>query len=147
MTADDVTFGLALIGYALLAAQFARVHPSREMRMHAIITACVVAAHVACVWGLRFEWSLTRMLDKSLSGFVIFHTALLLILVAPLVRGKLCVRVTTAAFALVTAGALPAPFRYPELSLLLWPLVAIAVTAIGYAIATNQRSPKRTMTE
>jgi hypothetical protein len=142
MTADDVTFGLALIGYALLAIQFARVHAKRETRGLAIVTATVVTAHVACIWGLRFDWSLTLMLDKSLPGFAIFHTALLLILMAPLLRGKLCVLVTTAAFGLVTAGALPAPFRYPELSLLLLPLVAIAATAIGHVVVTKRRSPR-----
>jgi hypothetical protein len=139
MTANDVTFGLALIGYVLLAIQLVRVHAKRETRGLAITTATVVTAHVACVWGLRFEWSLTRMLDKSLPGFVLFHTALLLILIAPMLRGKHCVRITTAAFLLVTAGALPAPFRYPELSLLLWPLVVIATTATSFVIATHRR--------
>lgn len=142
MTSDDVTFGLALIGYALLATQFVRVHAKHETRRLAIVTATVVTAHVACIWGLRFDWSLTHMLDKSLPGFVIFHTALLLILIAPLLRRKPRVRVTTAAFVLVTAGALPAPFRYPELSLMLLPLVAIAATAIGYVVITKRRSPK-----
>lgn len=144
MTTDDITFGLALIGYALLATQLVRVHANRETRGLAITTAIVVTAHVACVWGLRFEWSLTRMLDKSLPGFVIFHAALLLILIAPRLRGKHCVRVTTAAFILVTAGAIPAPLRYPELSLLLWPLLAIAATATSFVIATHRRRPKPT---
>tara|TARA_R110002094_G_scaffold101533_4_gene101487 strand:- start:539 stop:964 length:426 start_codon:yes stop_codon:yes gene_type:complete len=139
MTADDVTFGLALIGYALLAVQFVCAHTKREARVLAIVTATVVVAHVACVWGLRFDWSLSAMLDKSLPGFVIFHSALLLILLAPAVRGANRAWVTTAAFALVTAGALPAPFRYPELSLLLLPLVAIAATAVGWVIVSKQR--------
>ena len=78
------------------------------------------------------------MLDKSLPGFVIFHSALLLTLLAPAVRGAKRTWITTAAFMLVTAGALPAPFRYPELSLLLLPLVAIAATTIGYVIISKR---------
>ena len=34
--------------------------------------------------GDRFEWSFRRMLDKSLPGFLIFHTALVLIVAAAL---------------------------------------------------------------
>ena len=138
MTANDVTFGLALIGYALLAVQFVRVHQQRTPSKLAVMTAAIVTAHVACVWGLRFDWSLTAMLDKSLPGFVIFHTALLLIVVAPFMRGRRLVWITSAAFALVTAGALPAPFRYPELSLLMLPLFGIAATAIVCAIAARR---------
>lgn len=139
MNADDVTFGLALVGYGLLAADFARLHAGRTGRRLAWATAAVVLAHVVCVWSLRFEWSLTRMLEKSLPGFVLFHTALALILVAPALRGKPRVLVTSIAFALVTAGALPAPFRYPELSLLFLPLFAIAVSAVGYVIVARRR--------
>lgn len=133
MTADDVTFGLALLGYALLAWQFVATHRGHVSLRLSMATATVVATHVACVWGLRFDWSVARMIDKSLPGFVIFHSALLLALSAPLANGTRHRWLTTGAFALVTAGALPAPFRYPELSLLTLPLFAIAVAAaIGF---------------
>ena len=137
MTANDWTFGLALIGYAMLGVDFVRQHARQATGWLSAATALVVVAHVVCVWALRFDWSLTRMLEKSLAGFLIFHTALLLIVAAPLMQKRR--RLTTSlAFALVTAGALPAPFRYPELSLLLLPVLAIALASIVFAVRGSQ---------
>lgn len=140
MTANDWTFGLALIGYALLGADFARQHAMRASRWLSAATAVIVTAHVLCVWGLRFDWRLTDMLEKSLAGFLIFHSAFLLIVITPFVQ-RTRRFVSSLAFALVTAGALPAPFRYPELSLLALPIAAIALVCGGCAIASYRRRP------
>lgn len=139
MTGDDITFGLALIGYALLSADFARQHGGRSNTGLSATTAIVVTAHVLCIWGLRFDWSLSQMWHKSAAGFVIFHAALGLILAIPFLRVRRRL-ITNGAFALVSAGALPAPFRYPELSLLALPLFAIAGMSLGCAIAAMRRS-------
>lgn len=137
MTADDVTFGLALIGYALLSADFARQHTGRSSTPHSVATATVVTAHVLCVWGLRFDWSVAQMWQKSVAGFLLFHSALLLIVAIPALRDRRR-PATNAAFALVTAGALPAPFRYPELSLSALPLFAIAALSLGCVIRARR---------
>lgn len=142
MTANDWTFGLALIGYALLGADFARQHARRASGWLSAATVVVVVAHVLCVWGLRFDWSPTRMLEKSLPGILIFHSALLLIVFAPLSHKRRRLA-TSVAFALVTAGALPAPFRYPELSVLLLPVVAIALVSICCAVAGARAAGRR----
>jgi len=141
MTGDDITFGLALIGYALLGADFARQHSGRSTTWLSALTAIVVGTHVLCVWGLRFDWSLTQMWHKSAAGFVIFHSALCLVLAIPFLRARRRL-VTSGAFALVSAGALPAPFRYPELSLLALPLLAVAGISLGCAITAMRRSTK-----
>lgn len=137
MTSDDLTFGLAVVGYALLAADFALEHRGRPLRGVGWSALGVVSAHVVCVWALRFHWSLQRMLDKSLAGFLLFHGALLLIVAARLAEGTRRRAITSAAFVLVTAGAVPAPLRYPELSLLTLPVFAIASIAIALAFAAH----------
>jgi hypothetical protein len=141
MTADDCTFGLAIVGYGLLATDFARLWRGRNSRALPWLTAAVVLAHVACVWALRFDWSLHRMLDKGIIGFVLFHCALVLVLLAPLLGGKGRRRTVTGAFVLVSAGALPAPFRYPELGLLALPLLAVFVAAMLHVVAGRPRLP------
>ena len=82
MPHDELTFGLALAGYALLAGDAAARSRGRRWRALTLATAVVVAAHVACVWGLRFDWSLDRMLAKGWAGFVLFHSALAAVLAA-----------------------------------------------------------------
>lgn len=139
MTSDDLTFGLAIVGYALLAADFALEHRSGSHRSLGWLTLLVVFAHVVCVWAFRFEWSLQRMLDKSLAGFLLFHGALLAIVAARFSAGTRRRAITTGAFALVTAGAVPAPLRYPELSLLTLPVFAIAVGGIAVAVQGARR--------
>ena len=64
---------------------------------------------------------------------------LLLIVLAPLLDSWRRMT-TTMAFLLVTAGAVPAPFRYPELSLLQLPILAIAAASISCAVAAQRRT-------
>jgi hypothetical protein len=139
---DLVTFGLAYLGYVLLCIRVvARAH-GRASRLLALATALVVAAHVACVWTFRFDWSLTRALDKSVAGFVVFHTALLLVLIASLADGRAADRALFAAFAVVSCGALPAPFRYEEIRLLALPMLA-AFTTTALLLARCWRRRRR----
>ena len=139
MTADDWTFGLAVLGYGLLGADLACQHAQRPNRALSAAVASVVGVHVALVWHFRFDWSLSTMLEKSLLGALLFHSALLLIVLAPLLDSWRRMT-TTMAFLLVTAGAVPAPFRYPELSLLQLPILAIAATSISCAVAAKRRT-------
>ena len=83
MTADDWTFGLAVIGYGLLGADLACQHAQRPNRALSAAVASVVGVHVALVWHFRFDWSLSTMLEKSLLGALLFHSALLLIVLEP----------------------------------------------------------------
>jgi hypothetical protein len=131
---DDVTFGLALVGFAMLAADASRRFGGARSAALTVTTAAVVAAHVLCVWAFRFDWSLAAMLEKSLAAFVLFHGALLLLLLAAVAREPWRTRGVLAAFAIVCLGAVPAPFRYPELALLRLPVLAIPIAAAVCAL-------------
>ncbi len=142
MPHDEVTFGLALIGFALLAldaAQRLRAHRSASLTR---VTAVVVVSHVACVWAFRFGGSLAAMLDKGVPAFLVFHGALAFLLIATFVREPWRTRAVVFAFVVVCCGAVPAPFRYPELALLRLPVLAIAIAAIAFA-ASGRRAPRR----
>jgi hypothetical protein len=124
---DLVTFGLAYLGYLLLCFTVVRRARGGGGRLPAFATAIVVLAHVSCVWAWRFEGSLRQALDKSIPGFVVFHSALLLILLGTILPSRWSTRSLVLAFAVVSAGALPAPFRYDEIRILAVPMFAAFV--------------------
>ena len=139
--ADSITFGLAFTGYALLAAD-----ASRRVRGQCSVTltrlcAAVVVAHVLCVWALRFDWSFVAMFDKSPFAFVLFHTALLGIILASLLAEPSRSRLVIGSFAIVCLGAIPAPFRYDEIAVLQIPVLATALAAAWYAWWPHRTQP------
>lgn len=143
MGLDHLTFGLAFAGYLLLAADTLLRVAGREHRTLTVVLALVVAAHVACVWGLRFEWQVERAVDGRLAGFVLFHGALLLIAVAPLTRGRAALGLLAAAFAIVSIGAIGAAFKYDVVAALQIPLLIACAATIASAawLARRRRRP------
>lgn len=129
-TRTAITFGLAYLGYALLCVDVVRRAVGHRGRAWTFVLSAVVTAHVACIWIWRFDASLQRALDKNLAGFVIFHTALLLVLAGSVLRATWSRRVLVAAFVVVSSGALPAPFRYDEIRILAIPMFALFVPTV-----------------
>jgi hypothetical protein len=140
MDQNAVTFGLAGAGYILLAKDTALRLAGRPWPALGVLTALIVLVHVALVWAFRFEWSFTKAWEKSPPAFLIFHSALLLILLAPLAAPPARDRLTWIAFAIVSAGALPAPFRYPELQLLAIPLLAAFIAVVTVFLVVRRRN-------
>ncbi len=132
---DLIVFGLAFLAYMLLACnvvaqawQF-RAGPAhawrRLIRGLAIAVGLLAGAHVALVWGLRFGWSPAAAVEKGWAGFVIFHTALTVIVAAALCRAPWSGRLTLLAFPIVTSGAVGAAFKYDYVAVYRWPLVGV----------------------
>lgn len=132
---DWITFGLAFLGYAALAADAVRRAAGARSPGPTRLAAAIVLAHVLCVWAFRFDWSLQAMLAKGLGAFALFHGAFAAILAAVLVREPWRSRLVLAAFAVVSLGAVPAPFRYDEIAVLRLPMLA----AFGAALAAMVR--------
>lgn len=130
MANDALTFGLSLAAFALLALDASRrSHRRRSARLTRLAFA-VATAHIACVWAFRFGWSAAAMWQKSPFAFLLFHGAAITLGIATVVREPGRTRCVLAAFAIVCAGAVPAPFRYPEIQWLRAPVVAIFVAAV-----------------
>lgn len=134
MPHDATTFGLALVAFALLATDAARRWRGARSTALTRTTALVVAAHVGCVWTFRFDLSFAAMWQKNPFAFVLFHGALLLIVASAFVSEPARDRLVWGAFAVVCMGALPAPFRYPEIAVLQIPVLAVFVAAIAWAL-------------
>ena len=139
--ADTITFGLAFTGYALLAADASRRVRGQCSAALTNLCALVIVAHVVCVWALRFDWSFRAMFDKSPFAFVLFHAALLSILLAALLAEPVRSRLVITSFAIVSLGAIPAPFRYDEIAVLQIPVLATALAAAWYAWWPRQARP------
>ncbi len=130
---DAITFGLAWLGYALLASDFARRARGRRDARVSALTALVAIVHVACVYVFRFDGSVLAAWQKSAAGFVIFHSALLTIVLAPMVFEPWRTRMVFVSFGVVSFGGLGAPFRYPELGVLAIPLFTVFGVALVFA--------------
>ena len=128
---DALTFGLSLAAFALLALDASRRWHRRRSALLTRLVFAVAAAHIVCVWAFRFGWSAAEMWQKSAFAFLLFHGAAVVLGVANVVREPRRTVCVLAAFAIVCAGALPAPFRYPEIAWLRAPVVAILVAAVA----------------
>ncbi len=126
MSLLDLTFLLAVAGYAGLAAAVVMAGAGRPPVRLWRATSVVIVLHVTLVWAVRYEWSLAEATRNGPAGFLIFHGALALIVVSHAVRPGVAGRLIAVAFAIVTLGALGAVFRYAEVAVYRIPVILIA---------------------
>ena len=100
-----------------------------------IPVALIVFAHVLLVWHFRYEWEIAQATRNGYAGFVIFHTALLGILSAPLVGSRLARRLVAFSFCVAAMGASGAVLRYEEVAIYRLPVLVFdlaGLTALAY---------------
>jgi hypothetical protein len=107
-----LTFFLAMLAYAGLAATVVWSAWGRVPRLLMTGTAALVATHVFLVWAFRYEWQFAWATRNGYLGFLVFHTAVLLILFSAFVQPGWAVPLLRLAFLAVTVGATGAVFRY-----------------------------------
>lgn len=109
---EQITFGLAFIGYAgLTATAVIAAHGRLPMRFWRA-TAVVVVVHVLLVWLVRYEWQFAEATRNGYAGFLLFHGALAMIVASVLTAERSARVLVWTAFAVVSAGAVGAVFRY-----------------------------------
>ena len=81
-----ITFLLAITGYVGLTTVVVLTlrgqHPTALWRAIALI----ILVHVLMVWIYRYDWQFDLAVRNGYTGFVIFHTALALILISTFVN-------------------------------------------------------------
>jgi hypothetical protein len=138
---EQVTFLLAVIGYAGLAAATVaaargRLHPGFWRSV-----AAVIVLHVLLVWGVRYDWQFAQAVRNGYAGFVIFHAALAMICGSLAAPDPLARRLIVTAFAIVSAGAIGAVFRYDVVAIY---RVPVLIAALGGTVGLIwARRPKR----
>jgi hypothetical protein len=141
---EATVFLLAFLGYAALAACAVGWAVGRLPRALTVATAAVVAVHVGGVWTVRYAGSVERALANGAGPFLVFHAALALVLAAAMAPARWSGRCAAAAFPIVTAGALGAAFRRPEVAGYRWPLVAVAMLAFALGAVAWRRAGRAT---
>ncbi len=112
-----ICFLLAVIGYVGLTTAVVftlRGQPPMVLRR---AVALVVVVHVLMVWVYRYDWQLDLAVRNGYAGFVIFHTALVLILISAFPKRHVAQKLVHISFVIVTMGATGASFRYDEVSM------------------------------
>lgn len=151
-----ITFGLAMVAYTLLQIVLGAILQPTEgwgrfAQRHAAWTWALwvfAVAHAACVWTFRFDWDFGFAIDKGIPVFLAFHGALLLMTALAVTAhrdiGPRKAAILLAWF-LVASSAVVAPFKYPELSGLKGPVIALTVLGVAIVVAwwrRRQRLPK-----
>ena len=135
MYIESITFLAAITGYVGLTANMVLVAANRHRRYHMVPVALIVFAHVLLVWHFRYEWEIAQATRNGYAGFVIFHTALLGILCAPLVGNRLARRLVAFSFFVAAMGASGAVLRYDEVAIYRLPVLVcdlVGLAALAY---------------
>jgi hypothetical protein len=98
---------------------------------------------VLLVWAYRYDGQLARATRNGYAGFVIFHTALLLVVASALARGRVATALVQGAFGIVTVGALGAVFRYEEVSAYRIPVILCGLAGVVGLLAACLRRRAR----
>jgi hypothetical protein len=122
-----ITFLLAIIGYVgltiTLLFSFKRKVPAIFWR----IVAVIIIAHVIMVWAYRYNWQFSLAIRNGYTGLIIFHSALLMILISAFVKENITKILIQISFIVVTIGAVGAVFRYEIVEIYMIPVLLCAI--------------------
>lgn len=141
-TIEFVTFLLAIIGYIGLGFNLLTIVRSRLKKPYMAATAIVILVHVFLVWAFRYGWAFSQATRNGYVGFLLFHSALLCIIIAVFAGTEIAGKLVIAAFPIVSAGAIGATFRYDVVAMYRIPVLiiaAIGITALGKAYYDKRR--------
>lgn len=121
-----LTFVLAILGYLGLTAVMLRSlwYPVPK-RWWSVVVA-VIFTHVVMVWMFRYDWQFELAVRNGYVGFVLFHTALLIMVGSSFVSERLMRVGIIIGFCVVSLGASGAVFRYEVVELYRIPVLGCA---------------------
>ena len=90
------------------------------------IVASIIFIHVFMVWNFHYEWNFSMAVRNGFSGFLIFHSALLMIIISTVVKKAIAIILIRIASVVVTVGAIGAVFRYDIVSIYKIPVLICA---------------------
>ena len=122
-----ITFLLAIIGYnGLTITLLLSIKRKIPYLFWRIVTA-IILFHVIMVWTYHYSWQFNVAVRNGYSGFIIFHSALLFILISNFVKENVAKILIRISFVVVTIGAVGASFRYDVVSIYKIPVLICAV--------------------
>ena len=127
---EFITFLLAPIGYAGLTAVAALAARGRLSPLLLRVTVAIIVLHVLLVWHVRYEWDFSEATRNGFAGFALFHGALGAILASTVTPLRITRILLTAAFFVVTLGAIAATAKFDVVRIYQVPVILIALTGI-----------------
>jgi len=126
-----ITFLLAIIGYTGLTTVLLLSLKRKDPILFWRIVATIIFVHVIMVWTYRYDWQFSIAVRNGYSGFIIFHTALLMILISNVVNKRSALILIRLSFIVITIGALGASFRYDVVAIYRLPVMLCALAGGG----------------
>lgn len=128
---ESITFFLALVGYTGLTVTTVMASCGRLPNALWRATAGIIVLHVLLVWHVRYEWQLAEATRHGYAGFLLFHGALAAILAATFSPFRAARALVTAAFFVVSLGAIAATSKYEVVSGYRVPVLVLAAFGLG----------------
>jgi hypothetical protein len=107
-----ITFVMAIVGYVGLTCVVLLTVRDRSWIGLWRVVALIIFAHVVMVWMFRYNWQFDLAVRNGYTGFLIFHSALVSIVVSAFCNRDLGKKLIHISFLIVTMGAVGASFRY-----------------------------------
>jgi hypothetical protein len=145
-TSIFITFLLAMIGYAGLTATVLLSLNRKVPVLFWRTAALIILVHVIMVWAYRYNWQFSTSVRNGYSGFIIFHSALLMILVSTFIRERTAKILIRISFIVVTIGAVGAVFRYEVVEIYKVPVIICAFTGCA-ALLRKFRKQRKIISE
>jgi len=125
-----ITFFLAITGYCgLTIAILFSLQEKIPIQFWRIVSA-IILLHVIMVWSFHYEGNFFTAVRNGYSGFIIFHSALLMIIVSNFVKRKLAILLVRISFIIVSIGAVGAVFRYDVVAVYKLPVIFFVLLVV-----------------
>lgn len=145
-TAIFITFFMAILGYVGLTFTVTLTARGKHWIGVWRIVAVIIFVHVLMVWMFRYGWQFDLAVRNGYAGFVIFHSALISILISTFCNRDLGQKLIHVSFVIVTMGALGASFRYDVVAMYRMVVIVCAVVG-GIGLAQFYFLNKKTLSE
>lgn len=129
-TLTFITFFLAITGYCGLTITILFSLKEKIPTLLWRIVSAIILLHVIMVWSFHYEGNYSTAVRNGYFGFIIFHSALLMIIVSNFVKIKLAILLVRISFIVVSIGAIGAVFRYDVVSFYRVPVIFFVLLVV-----------------
>jgi hypothetical protein len=142
VSTESITFLLAILGYAGLAAIAIFAASSKYWKSANVAVIVPIVFHVYLVWAYRYQWRISEATRNGPLGFIVFHAALMIIIATPFLSVRRALGLLIISFLTVSVGAFGAVFRYPVVEIYRIPVITLAICStayIGYKLLRDRK--------
>ena len=140
----SITFLLAMLGYGGLTVTLIFSRKGKIPFTFWRVVSLIILLHVFMIWTIHYEWNFSTAVRNGYSGFLIFHSSLLMILISTFVYKSIALILIRISSVVVTVGAVGAVFRYESVQSYKLPVIICAL-AIGVTLLVILNEKRKSM--